>query len=106
MSLSIETSVANSINTFLATSTIEQVQAEIAKRLNRKTDLWDKLDQFNKQKEFNNCDKSAQDPIQVAQAEDWADQIINIGAWLEYVQGCYDKELWEDVVMKGVCVDG
>lgn len=98
MSLSIETSVANSINTFLATSTIEQVQAEIVKRLNRKTDLWDKLDQFN------NCDKSVQDPVQVAQAEDWTDQIINIGAWLEYVQGCYEKGLWEDVVMKGVCV--
>lgn len=98
MSLSIETSVANSINTFLATSTIEQVQAEIAKRLNRKTDLWDKLDQFN------NCDESVQDAVQVAQAEDWTNQIINIGAWLEYVQGCYEKELWEDVVMKGVCV--
>ena len=87
--------VKSSINTFLATSTIAQVQAEVAKRSKRKSELWELLEVFN------NDDSVQEDEEKKALASGYAEQIISIGEWLGYVQGCYDVVTWEEIV-KGV----
>lgn len=90
-------SVKSTINTFLATSTLVQVQAEIAKRQQRKVSLFEQLDKLNQSEVL---DDSSNEGYQeaVKKGDDLACQILAIGNWLEYVESCYDSETWAGLV--------